>query len=216
MRVVMTGGTGRLGRALLHELVSRGAVVGSTYLTGVTEGLPATFRRVDLSDADAVGPAVRSLAEELGGVDVLVHAAGRTDGGFDALMAVNVRAAWLAIEALRTELAGGQVALLGSIGALKAMETPPLLTATHGALLGLARSLGKELGAQGTRVNLLALGPLTEGSSSAISPRLRTEYAKHACLRREATPEEAAAAIASFVLSNTYVTGQGVALDGGL
>lgn len=233
LRVVMTGGTGRLGSAVLQALVARGATVASTVHTRLdrAEGLPATFRAVDLADADAVGPAVRALAEGLGGVDVFLHAAGvastdpggaldRLDGfdvaGFDRLFAVNVRSALLAIRALAPALAGGQVVLLGSVGAIKAMESPIPLTASHGALLGMARALAKDLGPAGTRVNLLALPPLSEGASASLPDALRAEYVKHAALRRIASPEEAAAAIASFVLHNRYVTGQGLALDGGL
>jgi 3-oxoacyl-[acyl-carrier protein] reductase len=216
LKVVMTGGTGRLGRALVAALTSRGARVASTVRQGSTEGLPATFRTVDLQQADAVGPALEALADELGGVDVFLHAAGLAEGEWDPLFAVNVRAAWLAVRALQPRLAGGNVVLLGSVGAVKAMESPVVHTASHGALAALARALGKELGGQNTRVNLLALGPLTEGASRALAPELLAEYSKHACLRRQATPAEAAQAIAAFALTNTYVTGQVVVLDGGL
>ena len=213
----MTGGTGRLGRALIAALAARGAQIGTTVrASSRTEGLQALCQIADLSRPEEVAPAVRALAERLGGVDLLLHAAGTTGDHWDALFSVNVRAAWLAVEALKEQLAGGQVVLLGSVGAVKAMESPVLLTASHGALAGLARALAKELGPQGTRVNLLALGPLTEGASAAISPELRAEYVKHACLKRQATPEEAAATIAAFALGNTYVTGQVVVLDGGL
>lgn len=219
----MTGGTGALGRALIRALVARGAVVGSTVHRGPTDGLPALFHPVDLADARAVGPAVVALAEALGGADVFIHAAGVT-AGWDALFAVNVRAAHLAVEALRPHLRrdaalgrpAANVALLGSIGAIKAMASPPELTASHGALAGLARALGKELGPDGIRVNLLALGPLTDGASRAIDDALKAEYVKHACAKRQATPDEAAAAIAAFALANTYVTAQVLPLDGGL
>jgi 3-oxoacyl-[acyl-carrier protein] reductase len=145
-----------------------------------------------------------------------LHAAGLGEGEWDPLFAVNVKAAWLAVQALQPRLAGGNVVLLGSVGAVKAMESPVVHTASHGALAALARSLGKELGAQNTRVNLLALGPLTEGASRALPAELLSEYSKHSCLRRQATPAEAAETIASFALTNTYVTGQVVVLDGGL
>lgn len=214
----MTGGTGKLGIALIQALTTRGAIVGSTVRGDSARSIPADIpvERVDLAEADRVGPAIEALAERLGGVDIFLHGAARTEGGFDDLFAVNVRAAVLAVSALQKRLAGGQIALLGSVAAIKAMEAPALLTSTHGALAALARAWGKELGGQGTRVNYLALGPLTDGASRAISPELRAEYVKHACSKRQFTPDEAASAIASFLLKNTYVTGQAVTLDGGL
>ena len=140
MRVAMTGGTGALGRALIRALVERGATVASTVHRGATDGLPATFLPVDLADPAAVAPAVTALADRLGGVDAFVHAAGVTEG-WDGLFAVNVRAAFLAIEALRPRFdRGGNVVLLGSVGAIKAMESPPELTASHGALSKQAKS----------------------------------------------------------------------------
>lgn len=239
-RVIVTGGTGTLGRAVCRALAARGAKVGFTFhreealARALAEELPdAATERLDLTDADAIEPALSSLAGRLGGVDAFVHCAGlasiaepaRADAleelesaGWDRLMAVNVKAPAFACRALAEALAegGGNVVLLGSINGVKPVPAPVPYAASKAALIGLAEALSKELGPRGVKVNVVAPGLVDEGASLTLPDALREDYVAHTALKRFATKEEIAKAVAYFALDNTYVNGRTVVFDGGL
>jgi len=239
-RVIVTGGTGAVGRDTCRALAARDTRVGFTWYRSeeaaraLLDELPgACARRVDLSRAEEVAPALSALADELGGVDALVCCAAvpstreppvhdlLTDfdpDGWDRMMAVNVKAAALGCRALvdRFGEEGGNVVFLGSINGLKPVPSPTPYATSKAALLGLAQALAKELGPRRVRVNVVAPGILDTGSSAALRDELREEYVKHSGLKRFGTAAETARAVAFFALDNVYVTGQAVVLDGGL
>jgi NAD(P)-dependent dehydrogenase (short-subunit alcohol dehydrogenase family) len=238
MRCIVTGGTGRLGRAIVEGLVGHGARVGFTFHANETGArdlsarVHAPARRVDLTDTSAIEPALHALADELGGVDAFVHAAGLSstveparfdaltdvlDAGWDRLMAVNVKAAFFATRALVERFdGGGNVVFVGSVGGVKSLPTPAPYAASKAALSGLARALAKELGPKNVRVNVVAPGLLEAGSSDHVPSDLRAEYLKHAALKRIGTLAEAAEVVVELALRNTYVTGRTISVDGGL
>lgn len=237
-RVLVTGGSGALGGRIVRELAKRGARVAFTYCDSsdaamaTREAAPGSSAHcVDLTRLDALGASLDAMAHELGGVDALVHAAaltstvGRrhwdslsdaTPEGWDALFAVNVRSAFFAARHLVEHLANGNVVLVGSVDGVKALPAPIAYATSKAALSGLARVLAKELGPKNVRVNVLAPGLLEAGASEPVPAELRAEYVKHASLKRVGTLDEAARVIAAFALTNTYVTGQTISIDGGL
>lgn len=238
MRCVVTGGTGRLGRAVVEALTERGARVAFTFhrdeagARALAEATSSLAQRLDVTCGGAIEPGLRSLVDELGGLDAFVHAAGLsstveparydaladvTDEGWDRLMAVNVKAAFFAARALRGRFdGGGNIVFVGSVGGVKSLPTPAPYAASKAALSGLARALAKELGPENVRVNVVAPGLLEAGSSDHVPDELRAEYLKHAALRRIGTLAEAASVIAELALRNTYVTGRTISVDGGL
>jgi NAD(P)-dependent dehydrogenase (short-subunit alcohol dehydrogenase family) len=198
--------------------------------------------------AGSIEPALDDLLARLGGLDALCVAAaiGTTDAAapaaasstssgatgprptatveeidaaaWDALLAVNLRGAYLACRRAARAMrgAGGNLVLLGAIDGLRLVPAPAHYAASKAGLAGMVRALAKELGPDGIRVNLVAPGLLDGGLSRTIPDDLRREYLKHCAQGRPGRPEEAAALCAFLMRDNTYLTGQTLVLDGSL
>ncbi len=239
-RVVVIGGSGEVGRVLVRDLAEAGARVAFTYRSGaaVAEELlarvPGTCAaRVDVADVAALERTLDGLADQLGGVDALVHCAVKTSttepasfegvddvswGGWDELMAINVRSPFVAVRHLRPRFpaGGGNVVLFGSVDGIKPVPSPVPYAASKAAGRGLVLSLSKALGKEKIRVNMVAPGALERGASRTLPPELRAEYLRHAGLRRLGKVEEVTGLATWLALENTYVTGQVLLVDGGL
>jgi 3-oxoacyl-[acyl-carrier protein] reductase len=244
-KVIVIGGTGVVGRAVVALLRERGAEVAFTYCTqnqqarALAEQREARAARLDLLETGAIEPTLRALCEGLGGLDALIFAAGLssavapgqeprydameevTEAGWDRLMGVSLKGAFFASRAVAVPLAGGDspggnLVFVGSMGGEKSTPSPAPFAASKAALGGLARCLAKELGPRNIRVNVVAPGLLEEGTSEQVPEHHRAEYLKHSCLKRLGTPEEAAQVIVTFALDNAYVTGRTIHVDGGV
>jgi 3-oxoacyl-[acyl-carrier protein] reductase len=209
-RVVVLGGSGALGTAVVAALSTRAEVESP---------------RIELTDAHEIDRVIRAY----GPIDALVHCAAVAStctppawesladvdlDGFDRLFAVNVKSAFVAARA--ASITGGNIVFVGSIGGGKSVPAPAPYAASKAALSGLAASLAKELGPKRTCVNVIAPGLLEGGLSKLVPERLRNEYLKHCARKRFGKIDEAAAVIAHFALDNTYVTGRTIAVDGGM
>ncbi len=230
-RVLVVGGSGTIGRALVKALQTRDVRVACTHHTGAApDDVPS--HALDVRDTEAIGPCIDELVDEIGGLDALVYCAGIgstcdperfddlddvTEAGWDRLMAVNVRGAFFAARHAATHLDnGGNIVLLGSVDGIKPVPTPVPFAVSKAALRGMVLSLTKALGAQNIRVNLVAPGILDAGASRLIPDEIRQEYLRHAGLRRFGRVDEAIPLIAWLAVSNTYVTGATLMVDGGL
>ena len=245
-RVLVLGGSGQLGRVVCAGLVASDATVALTYCGGraVVDGLKATHPelvaiRVDLSGVDGIGAAVDEAAEALGGLDTLVHCAaigirpGLTPQAdrhqtmaeipaqdWDLIMNVNVRSAFLAgrraAEIMQAQGQGGDIVLVSSIDGVKPVPSPVHYAASKAALTGMARAMAKELGADDIRVNAVAPGMMDRGLSEIAPEHLVQEYVKHSGLKRRCSPDEVASVVCWLALRNSYITGETIAVDGGL
>lgn len=243
-RCIVLGGSGMLGRAVCETLAGRGASVGFSYFRGADVAKDLTVRladktknikcrQVDLTSVPDLERTCDELAEDLGGVDALIHTAGigtvRDPGGFDKileidetgwdrLMAVNVRSAFFAVKRLVSRLteAKGNIILMGSIDGLRSVPAPVHYGSSKGALRSMVLALSKELGPSGIKVNMVAPGVLEGGLSRTMPDDLRAEFFKHCGLRRTGRMAEIAEIIAHLALENTYMTGQAIMVDGAL
>lgn len=241
-RCLVIGGAGHLGAAVCRRLAVDAAQIVLTYhrdaarALALAEALPgARALACDLARAESIAACVDAAVAHLGGLDALVTCAGHpggrasenpggdplldvTEASWDACFALNVRGPFFAVQRAAPALraARGQVLLVGSVDGVKPVPTPVDYGASKAALDGLSRSLSKALGPDGVRVNALHPGVLTGGLSHALRPGLREDFVKHTSLKREGRPEEVAAMIAFMVRENSYVTGQGLVIDGGL
>jgi NAD(P)-dependent dehydrogenase (short-subunit alcohol dehydrogenase family) len=235
--VLVFGGSGIVGRAIVSALAADGAKVAFTYFQNeaaahaLLEAVPGSVaRRVDLGSASEATRAVAELRAELGGLTAFVHAAALTsaapetkfesileadEAGLDRLLAVNVKSAFFACRELARDFSGN-IVLLGSIDGAKSVPAPAAYAASKGALSALARALSKELGPRGVKINVVAPGVLEAGSSRSLPESLRAEYLKHCGLRRYGKVEEIAGLVAWLALQNTYITGQTLVVDGAL
>ena len=242
-KIIVIGASGALGRNVVADLLSEGAQVAATYhtrkepletLRNAHEGL--SLAALDLRAPETIDAAIDAAVKTLGGLDGLVHCAALAitpgqsppEGSYqkmrdievedwDLINQINVRSAFLCgRRASEHMLGGGNIVFLGSIDSVKPVPSPVHYAASKAALTGLARAMAKELGDRDVRVNVVAPGILEAGISEVVPEYLITQFSKHSGFGRRGTLKEASAVVSWFAAHNTYVTGQTIALDGGL
>ncbi|WP_426100251.1 SDR family NAD(P)-dependent oxidoreductase [Massilia sp. TSP1-1-2] len=230
-RVLVLGGSGALGAALLRELRAVGAQAAFTYhrqqeaaaALGCELDYPAYA--ADFENADAVALLFDALARDGRLPDVVVHCAGVapvallgaiTAASWDAVNAVHGRAALLCAQQMERRGLRGALVLVAAIDGLHPVPAPAHYAASQAAMWGLTLALAKELGPKGILVNLAVVGVLDGGISVALDPALRDSYRRYSALGRTGTCVEAARALRWLALENTYLNGAQFPLTGGL
>jgi 3-oxoacyl-[acyl-carrier protein] reductase len=239
---IISGGSRGLGLAIVERLLRRGDRVATfarhrTAAIAELEGaFPGAllFAACDAADPAALRRFVSGVVERFGRVDGCVaNAAAAHDGvlatarddEIDEMLAVNLGGAIVLVrECVRQMLvqprgddAGGRSVVLVS-STVASRGSPGLATyaATKAGLEGFARSLARELGPRGIRVNAVAPGFLETDLSSSLSLSARSRIAARTPLARLGTPGEVAAAVEFLTgLRSAFVTGQVIAVDGG-
>ncbi|HEV7173383.1 SDR family NAD(P)-dependent oxidoreductase [Pedococcus sp.] len=229
--VVVTGGAQGIGAAIARTALRAGARVGVIDLAVVDEpGVAAAVG--DVADPASVRRALAQLATQVGAPTVLVNNAGRnasynpvsmTEGDWDGLFAVDLKAAWLCarevLPAMVTARSGAIVNLASLHARLTAQGMFPYAAAKAG-LVGLTRSLALEVAPYGIRVNSVSPGyirtPQVEDQFTARTG-FEAEVMSAQPLGRIGTPDEVASVVC-FLASEaaSYVTGADWSVDGGL
>ncbi|QTA35666.1 SDR family NAD(P)-dependent oxidoreductase [Streptomyces sp. CA-256286] len=233
---LVTGGSRGIGAATALRLAEAGADVAITYVQdgegarAVVAKIEGTGRRgvalrCDAADADTAAGAVHGAADALGRLDVLVNNAGigvlgpiaaLSDAEVERVLAVNVRAAFLACRAADRLADGGRIISVGT--ALSRYTGGPgstLYTMSKSALAGLTRPLARELGPRGITVNLIQPGPVDTDLNPAGGPFAEGQRAATA-LGRFGTADEVASLVAYLASADAaFITGTEVVVDGG-
>ncbi|MBT9495522.1 MAG: SDR family oxidoreductase [Paucibacter sp.] len=242
--VLITGGATGIGATLVAQFVRQGARVGFIDLdaasgealaASLAAGLPADqcaphFRAADLTDIAALRGAVEQLRAAIGPIAVLLNNAANdkrqgiadtTPAAWDASMAVNLRSQFFAAQAVMADMqaaGGGSIVNLGSISWMLKQGGMPAYTTAKAAIQGLTRSLARDLGVHGIRVNTLVPGwVMTEKQISLwVDDAARADIAKGQCINK---PLEAAhiAHMALFLAADdsAMCTAQDFIVDGG-
>jgi len=233
--VFITGGARRLGRATALAMAAAGADVAITFRNSAQEaqhtvidlgsfGVRAVALRCDVTEEKSVKAAIKEAGRELGGVDILVNNAGNyetvefdklTVKQWDAIFASNTRGPFLVSrEALKyLRLRRGKIINMGSLGGLRPWADHAHYCSSKAAVHMLTKVMAKALAPE-IAVNCVAPGMIDLGEKAASGFMKR--MAKQTPMRRNGTGEEIAAAVMFFATAPHFITGQILAVDGGL
>lgn len=229
--VLVLGGTGALGQALLRELMRVGAKASFSWCNNANAAQALTQEtgfanyQADLLQADAIPALFATMAQDSRLPNVVIHCAGIapttaladiTAASWDTLHAIHGRAALQCAQQMRRYELRGALVLVAALDGLLPVPAPAHYAASQAALGGLTLALAKELGQHGILVNLALVGVLDGGISHGLQPFLRESYRKYAALGRTGTCAEAARALRWLALENTYMNGAQLPVTGGL
>jgi NAD(P)-dependent dehydrogenase (short-subunit alcohol dehydrogenase family) len=232
-RALVTGGAKRIGRAIALALAEAGADVAITYRGSVAEaaatvealrgfGVRALAVVCDVREEPSVQEAVAEVVAELGGLDVLVNNAGAFETvaleeisveEWDAMFAINTRGPFLVAKAAFAELkkARGRIVNLGSLGGIHPWATHAHYCTSKAALHMLSHTMAKAWAPE-ISVNCVAPGMIVMGE---LNPAYE-HFALKTPMQRNGTAEDVAEAVLFFAAGPSFITGQMVAVDGGL
>ena len=237
---VVTGGSRGIGRAICLELARRGANVVFSYAgnTAAAEktleelkalGVEARAVQGNVADPAAATTLIDTAVKELGGIHILVNNAGITRDGlamamkeedFDAVIETNLKGAFLCMKAaIRPMMKAryGRIVNMSSVVALRGNPGQVNYCASKAGLIGMTKSLAKEMGARGITVNAVAPGYISTDMTAALPDAARQAMLSTIPVGRAGNPEDVAAAVAFLASEEAgYITGQVLSVDGGM
>jgi len=237
---LITGAARGIGKAIALKFASEGANVAFTDLAidenakntekeieafGVT-GKGYASNAADFADTERV---VSEIVKDFGRIDILVNNAGITRDGlmmrmseqqWDMVINVNLKSAFNFVHALTPIMMrqkAGSIINMASVVGVSGNAGQCNYSASKAGMIGLAKSIAKEVGSRGIRANAIAPGFIITDMTNQLSEEVKTEWAKAIPLRRGGTPEDVAN-VATFLASDlsSYVTGQVIHCCGGM
>ena len=229
---LVTGATRGIGRAIALKYAAEGANVAFTYrsqheaaqsLKEEIEALGAKAKGYasDAADFEQAHNVVSEVVKEFGSIDILVNNAGITKDGlmmrmeekqWDAVIDTNLKSAFNFIHACTPFMAKqrkGSIINMSSVVGVSGNAGQCNYSASKAGLIGLAKSMAKEMGPRGIRANCIAPGFIITDMTSSLPEKVREEWEKTIPMRRGGTPEDVAN-VALFLASDlsSYVSGQ--------
>jgi 3-oxoacyl-[acyl-carrier protein] reductase len=232
---LVTGSTRGIGRGIAEVLSESGAnvaVVGRD--RSKAEEAASTLKNArgfscDVSDAAAVVALVEEVEKAFGAVDILVNNAGITrdnllmrikDEDWDAVLNANLKAAFVAIRAASRGMMKrrwGRVINVASVVGLIGNKGQANYAASKAGLIGLTKSVAKELSSRNILANVVAPGFIDTDMTAAMTPEARDTLSKQIPLERLGKPADVAGVVAFLASEHAaYITGQVFVVDGGL
>lgn len=237
---IITGAARGIGKAIAIKFASEGANIAFTDLN-IDENALATQKEIESYGVKVKGYAsnaanyqetadvVAEINKDFGQIDILVNNAGITRDGlmmrmseeqWDMVININLKSAFNFIHAVTPVMMkqkSGSIINMSSVVGVSGNAGQANYSASKAGMIGLAKSIAKELGSRGIRANAIAPGFIITEMTGALSDKVREEWAKQIPLRRGGTPEDVAN-VATFLASDlsSYVTGQVIPVCGGM
>lgn len=226
--VLITGGNRGIGFALAEEFIAQGHRVAVTARSG--EGPAGSLTvRADVTDGASLDAAYAEVESKLGPVEVLIANAGitkdtlvmrMTDEEFDSVVDTNLGGTFKVVKrAVKGMLKArfGRIVLISSVVGLYGSAGQMNYSSSKSALVGMARSLTRELGARGITANVVAPGFIETDMTAALPEEQQEQYRKNIPAGRFAQPSEVAKVCAWLASDDAgYISGAVIPVDGGL
>ena len=236
---IVTGGTRGIGKAIVLELARRGCNVAFNFSKSGEDavklkneiadlGSKAYAAQCDVAITEAAADFVKAVVSEFGTVDYLVNNAGITrdqlimrmkEEDWDAVIDTNLKGAWNFSKAVLRPMMknenGGSILNISSVSGVVGMLGQANYSASKAGMIGLTKSLAKEVASRNITVNALAPGMIETEMIAEMNADFREKILSAIPLNRFGSVQEVAD-ISCFLLSAKYVTGQVVQIDGGL
>ncbi|MGN0462702.1 MAG: 3-oxoacyl-[acyl-carrier-protein] reductase [Ruminococcus sp.] len=237
---VVTGGSRGIGFATCKKLASEGATIIITDICDSEKAAPAIkeledmgakakFYQSDVSDFASATETVNAIIEEFGGLDILVNNAGivrdklmlkMDEQDFDAVININLKGTYNMIKATYKHFMkqrSGRIISLASVVGIMGNAGQANYSASKAGIIGLTKSVAKELGARNVTVNAIAPGYIVTDMTDALSDKAKEAIDSGIPMKRRGTPEDVANAIC-FLASDdaSYITGEVLRVDGGM
>jgi 3-oxoacyl-[acyl-carrier protein] reductase len=233
---IVTGGSQGIGRSIAEFLVSKGGDVaifdivdGTDVVNRITRnGGRAVFVPLDVTDFQKVGEAVDGVVKELGKVNNLVNNAGITrdkllvrmkEEDWDKVLEVNLKSTFNCTRAVIKHMlrTGGSIVNIASVTGVMGNAGQSNYAASKAGIIGFTKSIAREYGERGIRVNAVAPGFIATKMTDALDDKTKGEMIKAIPLRRFGEPLDVAH-IVYFLLSEfgSYITGEVININGGL
>ena len=237
---LVTGAAKGIGKAIALKFASEGADIAFTDLVindvaeETVKELSAFGHKVkayasNAASFDEAHAVVEEVCKDFGRIDVLVNNAGITKDGlmlrmteqqWDAVIGVNLKSAFNFVHAITPVMArqrGGSIISMSSVVGVSGNAGQCNYSASKAGMIGLTKSIAKEIGARGVRANCIAPGFIISDMTAALPEEVREQWIKTIPLRRGGTTEDVAN-VALFLASDlsSYVTGQVISCCGGM